>query len=43
MRKVSIVDPHGFHLGDALSKLRGLADYAASTVTNSTGSSPSRR
>jgi type III restriction enzyme len=25
---VSIVDPHGFHLGDALSKLRGLADYA---------------
>jgi type III restriction enzyme len=27
--KVSIVDPHGFHLGDALPKLRGLADYAA--------------
>lgn len=26
--RVSIVDPHGFHLGDALSKLRGLADYA---------------
>jgi type III restriction enzyme len=26
--KVSIVDPHGFHLGDALPKLRGLADYA---------------
>jgi hypothetical protein len=25
--RVSIVDPHGFHLGDALSKLRGLADY----------------
>ncbi len=27
--KVSIVDPHGFHLGDALPKLRGLADYGA--------------
>lgn len=27
--KVSIVDPHGFHLGDALPKLRGLADFAA--------------
>jgi hypothetical protein len=26
--KVSIVDPHGFHLADALPKLRGLADYA---------------
>lgn len=26
--RVSIVDPHGFHLGDALSKLRGLAAYA---------------
>jgi hypothetical protein len=26
--RASIVDPHGFHLGDALSKLRGLADYA---------------
>ncbi len=26
--RVSIVDPHGFHLGDSLSKLRGLADYA---------------
>jgi type III restriction enzyme len=26
--RVSIVDPHGFHLGDALAKLRGLADYA---------------
>lgn len=26
--KVSIVDPHGFHFGDALPKLRGLADYA---------------
>lgn len=26
--KVSIVDPHGFHLGDALPKLRGLADFA---------------
>lgn len=26
--KVSIVDPHGFHLTDALPKLRGLADYA---------------
>jgi type III restriction enzyme len=25
--KVSIVDPHGFHLGDALPKLRGLANY----------------
>jgi len=25
--KVSIIDPHGFHLGDALPKLRGLADY----------------
>ncbi len=24
----SIVDPHGHHLGDALPKLRGLADYA---------------
>jgi len=27
--RVSIVDPHGFYLGDALPKLRGLADYAA--------------
>ncbi|KZE92398.1 hypothetical protein AVP42_02552 [Agromyces sp. NDB4Y10] len=26
--KVSIVDPHGFHLGDALPKLRGLADFS---------------
>lgn len=26
--RVSIVDPHGFHLGDALAKLHGLADYA---------------
>lgn len=26
--KVSIVDPHGFHLGDAIPKLRGLADFA---------------
>jgi len=25
--KVSIVDPHGFHLGDALPKLRGLASF----------------
>jgi type III restriction enzyme len=25
----SIVDPHGHHLGDALPKLRGLANYAA--------------
>jgi type III restriction enzyme len=25
--KVSIVDPHGFYLADALPKLRGLADY----------------
>lgn len=25
--RVSIVDPHGFHLGDALPKLRGLADF----------------
>lgn len=25
--KTSIVDPHGFHLTDALSKLRGLAGY----------------
>ncbi len=25
--KVSIVDPHGHHLADALPKLRGLADY----------------
>ncbi len=24
----AIVDPHGFHLGDALPKLRGLANYA---------------
>lgn len=27
--KVSIVDPHGHHLGDALGKLRGLAAFAA--------------
>ncbi len=27
--KPSIVDPHGYHLGDALAKLRGLAAYAA--------------
>jgi len=27
--EVSIVDPHGHHLGDALPKLRGLADFAA--------------
>ncbi len=26
--KPSIVDPHGYHLGDALAKLRGLAAYA---------------
>lgn len=26
--RVSIVDPHGFHLSDALAKLRGLAAYA---------------
>jgi type III restriction enzyme len=26
--RVSIVDPHGFHLADALSKLRGRAGYA---------------
>jgi hypothetical protein len=25
--KVSIIDPHGFHLSDALPKLRGLADF----------------
>jgi hypothetical protein len=28
--RVSVVDPHGFHLADALPKLRGLADYAES-------------
>ena len=27
--KVSIVDPHGHHLADALPKLRGLAEFAA--------------
>ena len=27
--RVSIVDPHGHHLADALPKLRGLADFAA--------------
>ena len=27
--KVSIVDPHGHHLGDSLGKLRGLAAFAA--------------
>ena len=27
--KVSIVDPHGHHLADALPKLRGLAGFAA--------------
>ena len=27
--KVSIVDPHGYHLADALPKLRGLAAFAA--------------
>lgn len=27
-----IVDPHGHHLGDALPKLRGLAEYAAAHV-----------
>jgi type III restriction enzyme len=27
--KVSIVDPHGHHLGDALPKLKGLAEFAA--------------
>ena len=27
--EVSIVDPHGHHLADALPKLRGLAEYAA--------------
>ncbi len=26
---VSIVDPHGHHLADALPKLRGLADFSA--------------
>ena len=28
--RASIVDPHGHHLADALPKLRGLADFAAS-------------
>lgn len=28
--RVSIVDPHGHHLGDALPKLRGLATFAQS-------------
>nr|WP_141216885.1 MULTISPECIES: hypothetical protein [unclassified Rhodococcus (in: high G+C Gram-positive bacteria)] len=27
--KPSIVDPHGYHLADAASKLKGLANYAA--------------
>lgn len=27
--KISIVDPHGVHLGDALPKLRGLAEFTA--------------
>ena len=27
--KISIVDPHGHHLADALPKLRGLAEFAA--------------
>jgi len=27
--KVSIIDPHGHHLGDALPKLRGLSQFAA--------------
>ena len=27
--KVSIVDPHGHHLADALPKLRGLSNFAA--------------
>lgn len=27
--KVSIIDPHGFHLADAMPKLRGLAAFAA--------------
>ena len=27
--KVSVVDPHGLHLADALPKLRGLAEFAA--------------
>lgn len=27
--KASIIDPHGFHLADASTKLKGLADYAA--------------
>ena len=27
--RVSIIDPHGHHLGDALPKLRGLAEFAA--------------
>lgn len=28
--RVSIIDPHGHHLADALPKLRGLAEFAAS-------------
>lgn len=32
--KVSIVDPHGFHLGDALPKLRGLANFAVEHADN---------
>jgi hypothetical protein len=28
LQVASIVDPHGFHLGDALPKLRGLADFS---------------
>jgi hypothetical protein len=27
--KVSIIDPHGHHLGDALPKLRGFTDFVA--------------
>lgn len=31
--RVSIVDPHGFHLGDALPKLRGLANFTETYAT----------
>jgi type III restriction enzyme len=29
----SIVDPHGFHLADALPKLKGLAKYAEANLS----------
>jgi type III restriction enzyme len=40
---VSLVDPHGAHLADALPKLKGLARFARTMATSSCASNPSPR